>query len=255
MTTIVEDTTWALTAHDSLHAASVAVKTARGAVQAAEQIANRAAEDLSRATEALKAFDSVDELFAQHRIAALKAGRWQGWPSELREKRIEKLAAIEEAEHSRRAFEALNAEVDDARGNLTIAERELDEAAASVFTARVAEVVGQLEVLNVQREYLRRVLRGAGVPFGGPGFERLAPVQRENVMADTVRGAKFPAGTLQDWREVNAAATTALMQSRLPDSEAADATARAYWQRFAAAILCDPDAEPGPLPDSDSILV
>jgi hypothetical protein len=73
-------------------------------------------------------------------------------------------------------------------------------------------------------------------------------------MAGAVRGAQLPAGTLQGWREVDAAATTALYQGRLPDSDAADAIARAYWQRIAASILNDPDTEPEPLPDRAALL-
>jgi hypothetical protein len=255
MTIALEERQETSTARDRLLAAIDAVSDAQVACTAAKQIADRGVTDLNRATAALQPFESLDARMAACRVQALKAGEWQGYPTELRSEALRKIHATEEARHAQLASHQLNAELEDARDNLAIAERELDEAAASVFTEQVAEVVAKLDEVNREREYLRRLLRGAGVPFGGPGFERLAPVQRENVMADIVRGAKFPAGTLQDWREVNALATTALMQLRLPDSDEADAVARAYWRRFAEAILCDPDADPGPLPDRDSILV
>jgi hypothetical protein len=255
MTIALEDRQETSTARDRLHAAIDAVISAQVACTAAKQIADRGVTDLKRSTEALQPFESLDARMAACRVQALKAGEWQGYPTELRSQQLEKIHATEEAKHAQLASDQLNAELEDARENLVIAERTLDEAAAVVFTEKVAEIVAKLDEVNREREYLRRVLRGAGVPFGGPGFERLTPGQRENVMADSVRGAKFPAGTLHGWREVNAAAITALMQSHLPDSDAADATARTYWQAFANGLASDPDAEPGPLPDRDSILV
>jgi hypothetical protein len=237
-----------------LREAIAAVKIAELACTAAKQIADRGIADLNRATTALQPFESLDARMAQARIQALKAGKWEGYPAELRGQQLEKIHALEEAKHAKLASDQLDAELNDARDNLVIAERTLDEAAAAVFTEQVAEVVAKLDAVNREREYLRRVLRGAGVPFGGPGFERLMPVQREHIMADAVRGAKFPAGTLQGWREVNAAATTSLSQGHPPDNDVADATARAYWQRYASSILNDPEAQPDPLPDHASLL-
>jgi hypothetical protein len=252
---IVEDTTQASTARDRLRAAIAGVKAAEVACAAALQIADRGIADLNRATSSLQPFESLDERMAACRVQALKVGEWQGYPTELRNQALEKIHAMEEGKAAKSASDQLNAELDDARDNLAIAQRTLDEAAASVFTEEVTVVVEQLNAVNREREYFTPSSAGrAGVPFGGPGFERLTPVQRENVMADSVRGAQLPAGTLQGWRELNAAVTTALNQGRLPDSDAADATARAYWQRFAASILNDSDAEADPLPDRASVL-
>src|ERR1700733_12363185 len=191
----------ASTVRDRLRATIDAVKAARVTCTAAKQIADRGIADLNRATTTLQSFESLDARMAQARIQALKAGKWEGYPAELRAQQLEKIHALEEAKHAKLASDQLDAELDDARDNLVIAERTLDEAAAAVFTEQVAEVVAKLDAVNREREYLRRVLRGAGVPFGGPGFEWLLPVQRENVMANAVRGANFPAGTLQGWRE------------------------------------------------------
>lgn len=237
-----------------LREAIAAVKTAELACTAAKHIADRGIADLNRATTALQPFESLDARMAQARIQALKAGKWEGYPAELRGQQLEKIHALEEAKHAKLASDQLDAELNDARDNLVIAERTLDEAAAAVFTEQVAEIVAKLDAVNREREYLRRVLRGAGVPFGGPGFGLLTPVHRDDLTANAVRGAKLPAGDLQGWHRLNATATTSLSQVRLPDSEAADATTRAYWQRFATSILNDPDAEPDPLPDPAALL-
>jgi hypothetical protein len=239
---------------DRLRAAIDAVKAGQMACTAAKQIADRGIADLNRATTALQPFENLDARMAACRVQALKAGEWQGYPTELRSQALEKINVMEEVRHAKSASDQLNTELDDARDNLAIAERELDEAAACVFTEAILEVVTTLNALNVEREYLRRVLRGAGVPFGGPGFERLTATQRENVVASAIRGTDLPAGNLQGWREVDAAVVTALAQVRLPDSPTADPTARGYWQRFAASILSDPDVEREPLPDCALLL-
>jgi hypothetical protein len=241
-------------ARNSLRNALAEVQTAKHAVKDAELVARRAAEDLSQAAGALKAFDDLDGQFAEYRIAALKRGKWKGYPPELREKRIEKLSAVEEGEHARRAVEVLNSQLDDARDNVTLAERALDEAAASAFCEQVAAVVQQLHEANQHCEFLHGVLRASCVPFGIPGsWERLNADQRTNIMATTIRGASLPAGTLQQWREIDAAASEAVYQPRKSNGEV-NAEARAYWQAFAQELTKNADAKPGPLPDRDSVL-
>jgi len=248
-----EAITQTLCARDQLRAAVDAVKAAKDAVQAAEVVTRRAAEDLNAAINTLQAFGNLDDQFSKVRIEALKNGRFTGYPAELREKRLERLAAQEEAQHCRRAHEVLSAELDNLRDEVAFAERRLDEAAAAVFTEQVGNVVALLNEANRQCEYLQRVLEGALLPFGVPGhWERLMPNQRTNIMADSIRGVGFPAGTLAEWRMLDAAASNAVHQARTRNGEV-NAEARAYWQDFAGALKSNPNAEPGPLPDRDSL--
>jgi hypothetical protein len=250
------ETTQAVSARDKLRSAIDKVQTCKDAVRIAKEVADRGIADLNRATNALRPFESLDARLARARIDALKVGRWEGYSDELRTAQKEKIHALEEAKHAKAASDQLDAELDDARDALMIAERAVDEAAADVFTEVVGDVVAQLERLNREREYLRRVLRGAALPFGAPGlFERLQVGQRRSLTVNAVRGAELPAGTLEGWLQLHGSVLRALSPPRLPDSEEADLAARAYWQGFAKELASDPDAQPGPLPDRDSILI
>jgi hypothetical protein len=241
-------------ARNILRSALATLQSARAALGEAEQVASRAAEDMNKSTNSLKSFDGLDEEFAKARIEALKRGAWTGYPKALQAKRLERMTAQEDAEHARHASEILNAQMDDARSDVVVAEREVDEAAAVAFCEQVHDVVRQLEQANQHCEFLHRVLRGSCLPFGGPGWDRLLPNQRTYIMATEIRGAGLPAGTLAPWRDLHAAAYNAVYSPRTSGEVNAEASA-AYWQAFAKAIVNgDADAEAGPLPSPDSVL-
>jgi hypothetical protein len=238
-------------ARNILRTALAGLQAARAALGEAEQVAGRAEEDLGHATNSLKAYDGLDEQFAKARIEALRKGKWTGYPAKLQTKQRERSAAVEEERHAKHAFDILKGQADDARANVAIAEREVEEAAAVAFCEQVHDVVRQLNEANRQRDYLHQVLRGACLPFGSPGWERLLPDQRSNIMVNTIRGAGLPTGTLQPWKELDAAASTAVFAR--PSGEV-NPDATAYWQTFAQAIKSDADAQAGPLPSPDSVL-
>jgi hypothetical protein len=240
-----------MSTRENLRNALDGLQAAKDALVAAEQVVNRAQEDLGRATDALEAFAGLDQEFSAVRVAALKAGAWTGYPSELQQKQRERLDAQEDASSAQRAFEILKAEADDARADVVVAERVLQEFSAVAFCAEVETVVKDLEQLNQQRDRLHQVLRGACLPFAVPGFERLAPDQRTNIMASAIRSAGLPVGTLAAWRELDVLASNAVYAR--PNGEASE-DITAYWQTFAKAIATDPDAQPGPLPDPDAVL-
>ncbi len=240
-------------ARNSLRAALATLTTARVALGEAEQVTNRAAEEANKSTNALKAYDGLDEELAKARIEALKRGAWTGYPKALQAKRLERLAAQEDAEHARHASEILNAQMDDARSDVVVAEREVDEAAAVAYCEQVAEVVRQLEQANQHCQFLHRVLRGSCVPFGGPGWDRLLPDQHTNIMASVIRGAGLPAGTLSAWRDLHAAAYNAVHAPHT-SGEVNAAEASTYWQAFGKALKDHADAQAGPLPSPDSVL-
>jgi hypothetical protein len=238
-------------ARNILRSALATLQAARAALGEAEQVARRAEEDLNRATNSLSAYANLDEQFAKARIEALKRGKWEGYPAELQKKRMERLAAQEDAGHAQHAFAILKGQEDDARSDVVVAEREVDEAAAVAFCEQVGDVVRQLEQANQHCEFLRRVLRGACLPFGSPGWERLKEDQRTLIMQSTIRGAGLPVGTLRPWRDLEVAAFNAVHPRISGEVEAED---RSYWQALSKAIASDPDTKAGPLPDRDAVL-
>jgi hypothetical protein len=233
-------------ARNGLRNAQARLQSAKDALKEAGQVAGRASEDLNRASDSLQAFDGLDAEFAKCRIDALRKGSWTGYPPQLAKKRLERLAAQEDATAAQHAYAILKGQEDDARANVSIAGRELEEAAAETFCESVGDVVKMLVEANEKVEFLKRILRGACVPFGSPGWERLRADQRTSIMASAVRGADLPAGTLASWRELDIQATNAVAPR--PSNGEVSASDRAYWQAFAEALATNPDADPGPLP-------
>jgi hypothetical protein len=233
-------------ARDSLRNAQAASQSAKDALAEAGQVAGRASADLKRASDSLKVFADLEAQFAKCRIDALRKGEWTGYPPQLAKKRLERLAAQEDATAAQHAFAHLNAQEAEARANVAFAERELEEKTAAVFCESVGDVVRQLNEANERCDFLKRILRGACVPFGSPGWERLRADQRTNIMQTAIRGADLPAGTLQPWRELDVAATNAVAPR--PSNGEVSASDRAYWQTFAQELATNPEALLGPLP-------
>jgi hypothetical protein len=237
-----------LDARSNLRMRQEQLQAAKDALKEAEKVAIRASEDLNKSADSLKGFDGLDTQFSKARIEALRKGEWKGYPPELSKKRIARLAAQEDFQHAQHAYSILKGQEDDARANVTIAAREVEEAAAAAFCEQIGDVVRQLNEANLHCESLRGVLRASCLPFGSPGWERLQPSQRDAIMLSAVRGAGLPVGTLGPWREIHVAASNAVHPP--PSNGEVDADVRAFWFAFATALASDADAQPGPLPVS-----